>query len=690
MGDGDGSREVDERFIIRRIQRELDAGIGSDEGDVSDVRQAMFSRYYGEPYGNERAGYSKYVSREVFQVVEWALPSILRIFTGSTRTVSFKARNAEDVSQAKHETEVVNQLFADGAHDSGFMVLYSLIKDVLMYPNGYVRVTPVETENGRKVLVEVLPPDAVVISSHHAHLSLERTPFVAIRERKTRSELIEAGYSEDDLADLGPGEDDDTWNDERITRHFYTDEDPQERDDEYDLEADEMFWTHTCYMRLDADGDGISELRRIVMAGCKILDNEPIDHIELIGTSAIPIPHKHIGMGYAESVADLQELSTVLIRQLLDNIYKANISRKYVNERGITSDNKTIDQLLDPESEIVVTRGIPSETIQPEVNTPVIADIAAVIEQMRDAPQMRSGVAPQLSLDPSVLEKSTAGAFMGALDQASQRLELLARIFAETAMVPIFQKMHYLLRTYFKEPLDIEVSGSWVQANPAQWRPRSNMHVHVGLGFTNKQLKIQLLQGVLTIQREAMGIGLADAKKIYAALEQMVEASDMGHASSFFLDPNAPGCQPPPPAEDPAMISAKAQAQALAAEAERGVKKQQADELIAREKAEHDAAALTNTLMAHKETVRVNDASIAKIMAEITAMNRDDKKQGGPAEDSSADEFAAAKGNGRTKPEAAASVAPAEDKSAPVRKARIVRGADGRAEMPQNDNMGLE
>lgn len=638
------SDSLDERRLIRRIQREIDNGIGGDEGDVTDVRQAMFSRYYGEPYGNERAGYSKYVARNVFETVEWALPSLLRIFTGSSRAVSFKARGPNDVAQAKHETEVVNQVFADGAHDSGFMVLYSWLKDILMYPNGYTRVSVVESEGGKAVLVESLPPDAVVIASHHAHLSLDRTPFVAIRERKTRSDLIEAGYDEDELDELGPSIDDDTWNDERITRHFYVDEDPQDRDQEYDLEADELFWVHECYIRYDADGDGVSELRRVVMAGCKILDNEPIDHIPVIASAAIPIPHKHIGMSYAESVADLQELTTVLIRQMLDSIYKANISRKYVNERGITGDNKTLDDLLDPSSEVIVTRGNPAEVIHPEVNTPVISDIATVIAQFQQAPQLRTGVAPQLTLDPSVLEKSTAGAFLGAMDQASQRLELLARIFAETALVPLFQKIHYLLRTYIDQPLSIEIGGEWVDAIPSQWRPRSNMHVHVGLGFTNKAAKIQLLQSVLMIQREAMGIGLADAKVIYATLEQLIETADMGHARTYFIDPNVPGWELPETKEDPAMISAKAQAQALMAEAQRNARKQEADELIAKEEAEQFAAKQALELQRLKDQVRMTDASIAKIMAEITALNRDDKRQGGPAQDSSADEFAAAKG----------------------------------------------
>src|SRR5690606_29853564 len=70
-------------------------------------------------------------------------------------------------------------------------------------------------------------------------------------------------------------------------------------------------------------------------------------------------------------------------------------------------------------------------------------------------------------------------------------------------------------------------------------------------------------------QREAMAAGLADQKVIHNTFKQLIDAMNMGHVDSYFIDPNQPGWKPPEPQKDPAMISAEAQAQSLAADAKR-------------------------------------------------------------------------------------------------------------------------
>ena len=139
---------LDDRYIVRRIQGFLTEAINSEDGDVTNVRQSMFDRYYGELYGTERDGYSKYVSREVFEAIEWGLPALIRVFMGGKKAVEFRASGAQDVEQAEHETSVVNYWFYDGNEDtSGFLVLYAWLKDVLMCPNGYVSVAMTEDDD---------------------------------------------------------------------------------------------------------------------------------------------------------------------------------------------------------------------------------------------------------------------------------------------------------------------------------------------------------------------------------------------------------------------------------------------------------------------------------------------------------------------------------------------------------------
>lgn len=684
--------EPDEAWLIKRIQALVRDGINGDDGEVTDVRQTVFNAYMGDQLGNERDGYSQIVTREVLQAIEWALPALMRVFLGGIKAVEFTASGPDDVEQAKHETDIVNYWFFDGnPNQSGFIILYTFLKDLLMNPNAYLSVEPVEEEDRdtqtltgvsdmqldelraadadvqitetedadgvklhevsvttvkqvKRIEVSTLPPDHVIVDRHHHQLNLDRCKAVIIRTTdKTLSDVREMGY-EIDADEIGPPESDNTWNDEETNRLFYSDEQHDGSEDTYDLEADQRVIVHTCYMRVDWDGDGVSELRRVVMVGCKIVENEEFECQPVVAGSALPMPHKHVGMGYGELVMDLQQLMTTLTRQLLDNIYAQNIQRTYISESALLSDGSTMDMLLDATNQFIPIRGSPATAIMPEVTTPIVAEITQAMEAVKEVPQLRTGVAPQLSLDPSVLEKSTMGAFMGALDQASQRQELLARLVAETVLKPTMLKIHHNARTHIDEPQMVQVNGKWIETDPRKWKKRSSMTCNVGLGFNNRQVMVQMLQSLLMIQKEALPTGLADTKKLHATLEKLIEQMNVGHVGTYFNDPREPGFQAPQPQEDPSMILAKAQAAALGAETVRKDAEVKAKIETEQEKAQAEATKLMNDFQDVKSKDAKATADIAKTMAEITALNRGDKNQSGPAEDSSQDEFARAAG----------------------------------------------
>lgn len=714
------SDEMDEKFLVRRIQEYVRHGINSEEGELSDVRQTLFNAYMGAEYGNERTDRSRVVTREVLQAIEWCLPALMRIFLGSSKIVEFKASGPQDVQQAKQETDAVNHWFFDGNPEaSGFILLYNFLKDLLLNQNAYFDVRVVEEyeeelkvirdllpgqvdeletkieddENAslevlderkderhnittydvkitvgkmsKRISVSVIPPECCIIDRDHHELGLDRCRFVAVRTRKTLSELREEGY-ELDWDEIKPA-DDDVWNDEETTRYFYSDEEPRDTagdDGAMDSDADRMLWVHECSMLVDFDGDGIAERRRVCMAGCHILDNEEDPYMPVVASSAIPMPHKHIGISYAEIVEDIQRVMTQLTRQLLDNITAQNVQRHFISEQALSSDNATLDQYLDRDSEAILVRGDPHAAVMPETITPIVDQIVKAIEVYGQTPQLRTGVSPQISMDPDILSKSTMGAFVGALDHASQRSELLARVVAETALVPVFLKMHHLGRTHFDKPQQLEINGQWTTVDPRTWPKRSAMKVWVGTGYNNKQVMTTLLFSLLQVQKEAMAAGLADHKGIFNTLEKLTEEANLGHVGTYFVDPKTPGWQPPPPPEDPAMIQAKANAASLEKEAVRKDAELKAKIAQDREEAEMKAATEITKLLSADTTERETVAKIAKIRAEITALNRGDKNQAGPAEDSASDEFAAAEGQPTAEP--GSHYGPPKGLSAPV------------------------
>ena len=680
---------MDDRELASRIQQIVLRGMNTEEGDVTNVRQNTYQRYYGEQLGNEREGYSKYVSREVLETVEWCLPALLRVFTSGKNSVEFSATGEMDVDQAKHETEVVNYWFHEGSEEdnTGFLTLYTWLKDILMYPNGYVKVIMEEKEDQetvryqglnemqleelradddneieieqeyeqvlqaqapttmsapgvfadagfeasiklydvkvtatkmkRSIEVVPIPPDECIIEHGHTKLDLDSAKFVAHRVRKTRSELIEEGYDPAMLEDISP-DNDETCNDERVVRLFYEDENPEDGDAAFDTPADQSFWVYECYTNVDYDDDGIAERRRIVMIGHTILENEPDEYTPIVAASAIHVTHKHIGLSLAETVLDLQNLITTLTRQLLDNIYKQNIRRKYLSEQALAADGSTFDDMVDGRSEVILVRGDPNAAVAPEQVQSIVGEIGATLEQFRELPKMRSGVAPQLSLDPSVLEKSTMGAFMGAMDEATQRLELIVRLFAETGLKRVFTKIHYLLRTYFDEPMELQIDGQWTQASPSQWAKRAKMGVSVGVGFNSRQALVPMLTQILEMQREAAPHGLSDPKKIHNTLAKLIEASALGDVDSFFNDPAAPDFQPPEPQPDPQTILAEAQAKSLEADAQRkdaelqdkiqqNMAKMQAEIQKVQGDADYKIAELQSKIEAQAEEIRLKD-----------------------------------------------------------------------------------
>lgn len=608
-------------FLTSKILRAMN----DEGGDLSQNRQDSLNYYLGKPYGNERDGYSSYVTREVLEAIEWAKPAILRVFTAGDKVVQFDPVNPQDEATADLETDTVNHLLLK--QNNGFETIYEWVTDALMYPNGYVKLwvdeseevttetyegigefelamlldddaievleqdstttmidtpegqVPVETFTVKIRRTDTKPrlnfmaaePEQVLIDDDLTGLDLDEADFVCHRVQRTYTWLVNNGYDRDKLDNVGGDEDGGEWNDERVNRLFYEDENPDSGDD--DDPSMRQYWVHECYVRIDADGDGLAELRKIVLIGQTIFENEEIDYQPFVALASVIMSHKHTGMSLADMVKDIQLISSTLHRQLLDNTYKMNIRRKYVGEAALLDDGSTLDALLDTTSEIIPCRD--PAALNEEVVQPIINDLLPVIQGMTDQAQVRTGISPNLSLDPAVLQQSTMGAFSAALEQASQRVELITRVFAETGFKRLMRKAHQLCRMYMDHNLQFKLGDQWVDVNPSDWRDRTTVTVNVGLGFNDKATKIQLLASLLEYQKEALGIGMATPQNIYNTMREMVEASGLGDVGKYFTDPATVPPQEPQP--DPQMELVKAQMQIEQGKLQQQAQKQQLD-----------------------------------------------------------------------------------------------------------------
>lgn len=626
-------RTISDEKVREFVGRKVHAALNRDDGDISETRETALKRYRGEKYGNERDGYSQFCTREVMETIEWVLPSVLRVFNSGDQVVSFDAKGPDDEQSAEQDTDVVNHKILKANGGDGFVALYSWFKDILMYPNGYIKAyveeqkkTETEEYKGldgiglqalmqdpeieilsqeshieildgeevelfdleckrtwveKELKLESIPPEQALIDDSCLSPNVDKAPFSCHRTKKPFTQLVEEGYDANELKNIGKSDDYD-WDGEKISRLFYDEEDTETDDDD---EAMREFWVHECHGYLDIDKDGLAEYVRIVMIGGEVFEVEETSFQPIVSCSAILMTHSHTGLSYTDLIEDLQELKTVLMRQGLDNVYKLNTNRKYISTQALSPDGATMDAIMNSQTEFIPVNGLPQNAVMPEQHQSIVGDLLPFLHYADERTQTRTGVAPNQALDSNVLQQSTEGAFAMAMEKANDRVEMLVRVIAETGMKNLMRKVHQLVRMHPDIATTIKLRGEWVSVEPDSWRERTDMTVNVGLGFNNKQQEVMTGMQVLQLQREAMPLGMAGPEELFNTVEKIINASQFGDVNQYFVQPGSPRAQElqqqlaaqQDQGPDPAMLLAQAQVQAENTKAQQNGMKIQLD-----------------------------------------------------------------------------------------------------------------
>lgn len=136
--------KIDALTLKNIIADEIENALGKDGDVLSTQRMLALKHYLGEPYGTEKnapsevEGRSQVVDRTVMETVEWILPALLRIFTGSDKIVNVEPQAPEDEDIAKQQTEYANYIF--NRDNPGFFNLYTWFKDALLQKMGWLKI----------------------------------------------------------------------------------------------------------------------------------------------------------------------------------------------------------------------------------------------------------------------------------------------------------------------------------------------------------------------------------------------------------------------------------------------------------------------------------------------------------------------------------------------------------------------
>ena len=597
--------------LASRLSSQRASAIASQSASEIPAQRADAIDYYMGDMSRDMPtteGRSSAVSSDVADTIEGMMPSLMEIFAGSDEVVQFEPVGPEDVQAAEQETDYTNHVFMQ--ENDGFLVLYSFIKDALLSKNGYVKVwweddetseretyydqsddafallmqqvassddyqivehstnaddttgitshdvTIEQTKDASRVCVVGVPPEEVGIE--RGARSLRDCNYFYHDVRKTKEELIEQGYDEDQITSLLP----DTG--QRGIESTSRDTTSGAGFAGGDKESQRLLITEH-YVRMDYEGKGKSELYRVTTGGANgdVLrlngkdDIQPIDMIPFAAMTPIPMPHRFFGRSIADLVMDIQRIKTALMRGMLDNVYLANNPRVEVAEEN-AGPNTLDDLLVQRPGGVVRTKRIGG--IQWQVVPNISGNLFPAIEYMDATREWRTGVTRQgQGIDANALQNQSATAVSQAFTAAQARLRLIARIMAETGIKDMFALIHATIRKHGQQAKTVRLRNQWISVDPRNWKTRNDLTINVGLGTGGKQQRLASLTMLAGLQEKAMANGLTNLvspEHLYSTAKEIVKALELKNVDAYFSDPKSqPPLQPKP---DPKLIELQA------------------------------------------------------------------------------------------------------------------------------------
>jgi hypothetical protein len=315
-------------------------------------------------------------------------------------------------------------------------------------------------------------------------------------------------------------------------------------------------WLTECYMPLDVDGDGVPEWRKITRAGDQILDNEAIDGPPWATLCPVPIPHVFFGRAEAELAMPAQRTKTQILRNALDNLSFQTNARTFAVENMVNLDDLLTNR---PGGVVRMKQAGMAGPLGANAGDPAVA--MQMLQYADEQKQDATGVTKYTQgSDADTLNKTATG-LQNITNRADMRVELVARIFAETGVKDLFWLMLKLCAQYQDKPAVVRLTGKWVSVDPREWFNRFDMQVNVGLGTGNKDTAVAHLQQIMQLQQAAAPAGFCTPKNMYNAAAKLCGVLGFKNADQFFTDPdNMPA--PPPPPPDPTIAATQAQTQA--------------------------------------------------------------------------------------------------------------------------------
>lgn len=601
---------------------------GSPYSDTQIVQQPdqTFEQILG--YDQESSNKSTYVSTDVRDAVMLTMPALIRLFDASENVVALVPRTEADVAIAEQQTNYINYVFWQD--NPGFLILHGAFKDALTVKTGFVKWwTDDHKETRRKTFVNVNPQQIGMLQQQDqtarlVHLGeLDRTmgtydevtfeylvdkPLIKVAgvppeemrlDRYARSFQTSrmVGHQRvvaiDELTAMGY--------DRQFCMDFLQSQDINQFTMEAQLRNPGRYMSTRVgdgvlygewYIKIDKDGDGVAELRYICTMGedSQIVHDEPTNRIRFAHFGVDPISHTIVGDSLADYTMDLQRIKTNMMRNTLDNLAESINPKTVINELNTNVD----DALNDEVGAVIRTRGDPRAAVQFATIPFAGQQVLPILQLLNETLTRRTGLSDAAKgLDPKALQSSTQIGVEAIINGQQERIELIARVLAETGFKDLFQGLYNEIAEAPNQRRTLRINGAWTDVDTGTFDASMGVEVNSTLGKGSDVVRMATLQQIKQTQESIMqqfGVTnpVVSIQEYLNTITDQLKLSNIKNVGRYFKTPDPQTLQQiasTPKEPDAMTLAAKAQfekvksetAQALADQQLRQQKQQQDD-----------------------------------------------------------------------------------------------------------------
>ena len=376
-----------DKSLISAIQRDISDAEDYQEAVILPTVKERYEIYYADKgYYKQKfprlSEVSSLVSTDVTDTIEWALPSLIKVFTGGDDVVTVQGVSEEDDKNAEIMQELL--VYQLQRQNRFFPVLYNWMKDALITGLGVIKCywerkegySPVTQAMGARAfqelinqgvqVVDIQGPDALgtlmvtyltpyyiknspcienILISELLYSSdaktLDEANFVAHKKKVTMSYLREREQQGiyTNVDDIVPEAGESFLNEDIVEQAI---------GDGYDKLSNEVddarkeVTIYECYTKLDWNNDGVLEDMIVTVCEDTVLRVEPnyMGRHPFFAISPTKDPHRiWVKRSYAELIGELQDLKVALTRQIVQNIALTNDPKMILAEDSINIDD---------------------------------------------------------------------------------------------------------------------------------------------------------------------------------------------------------------------------------------------------------------------------------------------------------------------------------------------------------------